>query len=416
MAGEFGTSEKALQALMRGEYMKPIAAMESRGIPVDMESHHWIAQNWQTIKADIVAQVNAEYGCFQGLSFSESLFRQYLETQSIQWPTLPSGRLKLDQGTFKEKARSFPQLETLRQARDALANMRKASLTIGHDGRNRCMLSPYSSKTGRNQPSSSKFIFGNASWRRFLVKPGPGMAILKIDYEQQEFGIAAALSGDGAMMEAYRSGDPYLAFAKQAGAIPAGGTKEAFKAIRDQYKQASLAVQYGMGEKSLAAALGLSEYKASRLIKAHKATYGRFWLFVDACLLAAQERGFIETNAGWRFYSRDAGRRTLQNWPVQATGADILRQACILLHREGFQLCAPVHDALILEIPVTGAEATTARVQSIMEAASAQVLRGFTIRTEAELFPYPGRYVDKRGAGFWAMLQARLEAAEGAAA
>ena len=34
----------------------------------------------------------------------------------------------------------------------------------------------------------------------------------------------AALSGDQLMMDAYRSGDPYLAFAKQAGAAPADAT------------------------------------------------------------------------------------------------------------------------------------------------------------------------------------------------
>jgi hypothetical protein len=396
------------QALWRGEYMKAVAAMECRGIPIDTASHEAIMANWQAIRADIVAEVNAEYGCFKGLSFNEALFADYLKAQQIQWPTLPSGRLRLDQDTFKDKARSFPQLETLRQARDALANMRKASIAIGHDGRNRCMLSPYSSKTGRNQPSSTAFIFGNASWRRFLVQAGPGMAILKIDYEQQEFGIAAALSQDRAMMEAYLSGDPYLAFAKQAGAIPADGTKEAFKVIRDQYKQAALAVQYGMGAKSLAAALGLSVYRAQRLIDAHRATYTRFWAFVEAAILVAHERGYMETRAGWRFYCRDAGVRTLQNWPIQATGGDILRLACIELHRAGFALCAPIHDALAIEISASGAEELAAQAQAIMEQASRDVLGGFTIRTEAEIFAYPGRYVDKRGAAFWELVQGKL--------
>jgi DNA polymerase I len=46
-----------------------------------------------------------------------------------------------------------------------------------------------------------------------------------IDWSQQEFGIAAALSGDIAMQAAYGSGDPYLDFAKQAGAVPRHATK-----------------------------------------------------------------------------------------------------------------------------------------------------------------------------------------------
>ena len=49
------------------------------------------------------------------------------------------------------------------------------------------------------------------------------------------------------MIAAYRSGDPYLAFAKQAGAVPPGATKQSHSAQRELFKQCVLAVQYGMG-------------------------------------------------------------------------------------------------------------------------------------------------------------------------
>ena len=81
--------------------------------------------------------------------------------------------------------------------------------------------SAFRSRTGRNQPSNSKFIFGPSVWLRGLIKPPPGHGVAYVDWRQQEFGIAAALSGDAAMQAAYLSGDPYLAFAKQAGAVPA---------------------------------------------------------------------------------------------------------------------------------------------------------------------------------------------------
>ena len=75
-----------------------------------------------------------------------------------------------------------------------------------------------------------------------------------VDWEQQEFAIAAALSVDRAMSAAYTSGDPYLAFAKQAGAVPPDATKASHKQQRDQFKVCALAVQYGMAERSLAQA------------------------------------------------------------------------------------------------------------------------------------------------------------------
>src|SRR6202008_4761107 len=93
------------------------------------------------------------------------------------------------------------------------------------DGRNATLLSAFRSRTGRNQPSNTKFIFGPSVWLRGLIKPPPGHAVAYVDWRQQEFGIAAALSGDVAMQAAYRSADPYLAFAKQAGAVPADATK-----------------------------------------------------------------------------------------------------------------------------------------------------------------------------------------------
>ena len=61
---------------------------------------------------------------------------------------------------------------------------------------------------------------------RGLIKPPPGYGVAYVDWKQQEFGIAAALSRDTAMQAAYQSGDPYLAFAKQAGAVPEHATKE----------------------------------------------------------------------------------------------------------------------------------------------------------------------------------------------
>jgi hypothetical protein len=63
--------------------------------------------------------------------------------------------------------------------------------------------------------------------------------------------VAAALSGDAAMQAAYQSGDPYLAFAKQANAVPENATKETHGPTRELFKQCGLAVQYGMEAQSL---------------------------------------------------------------------------------------------------------------------------------------------------------------------
>ena len=102
--------------------------------------------------------------------------------------------------------------------------MRLNELAVGRDGRNRTILSAFESRTGRNQPSNTKYIFGPSVWLRGLITPGHGVAY--IDWSRPEFGIAAALLGDTAMQAAYASGHPYLEFVKQAGAVPADATRK----------------------------------------------------------------------------------------------------------------------------------------------------------------------------------------------
>ena len=163
---------------------------------------------------------------FDGRTFKAERWAGWLARSGIPWPRLESGELALDDDTFREMARSHPDVALMRELRVSLSQLRLSDLAVGSDGRNRCLLSPFRAKTGRNQPSNSRFIFGPSTWLRGLIKPEPGRAVAYVDWSQQEFGIAASLSGDRAMMDAYRSGDPYLAFGKQAGRIPPDGTKK----------------------------------------------------------------------------------------------------------------------------------------------------------------------------------------------
>jgi hypothetical protein len=54
------------------------------------------------------------------------------------------------------------------------------------------------------------------------------------------------------MLDAYRSSDAYLAFAKQAQAVPADATKGGHANIRELYKRCALGVIFGMGAETLA--------------------------------------------------------------------------------------------------------------------------------------------------------------------
>jgi DNA polymerase-1 len=397
------------RALLRGRYMKAVARMEHAGIPLDTAVLERLQHEWASLQADLVAEVDATYGVYEGLHFCEDRFRRWLDLERIVWPVLESGHLALDKSTFKRMGTRFPQVEQLRQLRDVLAQLRKLRLKVGPDQRSRSMLSPFCSKTSRNQPSTTKFIFGLSAWSRNMIRPAPGQALAYVDWRQQEFGIAARLSKDEEMIGAYRSGDPYLAFAKQAGAVPQDATEKTHPQVREQFKQCSLAVQYCMGAESLAERLGVPLTKARALLLLHRKTYRKFWNWSDAAVDYANLHGEIHSAFGWHMrVTKETGERTLRNYPMQANGAEMLRLACCLLTEQGIRVCAPVHDALLVEAPVEEIQSAKETTQQAMAEASSFVLDGFPLRTESKIIVYPDRFQDQRGQKMWDLLMSHL--------
>ncbi|MBN1908503.1 MAG: DNA polymerase I, partial [Pirellulales bacterium] len=361
-----------------------------------------LRSNWEAIQDQLISSIDRDYGIFDGRTFKTDRFVAWLTRKGIAWPTLPTGSLDLSEDTFREMARSHAEVAPISQLRHALSQLRLSELAVGSDGRNRCLLSAFQARTGRNQPSNSKFIFGPSVWLRGLIQPPPGHAVAYLDYEQQEFGIAAALSKDEAMQAAYASGDPYLAFAKQAGAVPEDATKATHKHERDLFKACVLAVQYGMGAKSLAERIGQPECQARELLRLHQQTYPTYWKWSGAAVDHAMLWGWLHTVFGWRVHVEgDANARSLANFPMQGNGAEMLRLACCMATERGIKVCAPVHDALLIEATIDDIDRAVAETESIMAEASRIVLDGFELRTEAKVVRYPERYMDPRGERFW---------------
>jgi DNA polymerase-1 len=315
---------------------------------------------------------------------------------------LESGNLALDDDTFRQMARAYPAVAPLRELRSSLSELRLNDLAVGADHRNRTILSAFRSRTGRNQPSNTKFIFGPSVWLRGLIRPPPGYGVCYVDWAQQEHGIASALSGDQAMQAAYLSGDPYLTFAKQARAVPDDATKETHGSQRELFKQCALAVQYGMEARSLAMRIAQPEIVARDLLRAHRETYRRFWAWSDAAVDTAVLTGSLHTVYGWHVYvGENPNPRSLRNFPMQANGAEMLRVACCLATEQGVEICAPIHDAVLICAKLDRLDEDVARMRAAMAEASRAVLGGFELGTDAHVVRYPGRYMDKRGKTMW---------------
>jgi DNA polymerase-1 len=390
------------RALLRGRYMRAVAFMERNGVPIDVEKWPLLRDRWELIQDELIQKVNRNFGFYDGRTFKSDRFRDYLRTNDMSWPILPSGSLDMSKDTWSDMVGVYPQLLEVHYLRSMLSKMKLHDLAVGPDGRNRSMLSAFRSVTGRNQPSNSKFILGMSSWLRGLIQPPPGMALAYIDYSQQEIGIAAALSHDDKLIAAYQSGDAYLEFAKQAGAIPSDGTKKLHGKIREQFKQCMLAVQYGMGAESLAIRIGQSVFQARELLRMHQRTYSIYWAWSKGACDFARLFGYLPTVFGWNLHlATDVKDRTIQNFPMQANGAEMLRLACCLLTEAGVKACAPVHDAVLIEAPMEEIESAVAETQRLMEEASAEVLDGFRLRSDVKVIRHPDRFLDERGTSMW---------------
>jgi hypothetical protein len=90
------------------------------------------------------------------------------------------------------------------------------------------------------------------------------------------------------------------------------------------------------------------------------------------------------------------------NFPMQANGAEQLRLACCLATERGVEVCAPIHDAVLIGAPLELLEEHIAITKAAMAEASSIVLGGrLTLRSDHNTVRFPDRYIDGRGAKMW---------------
>jgi DNA polymerase-1 len=392
------------RALHRGDWSWVSALMEYRGVPINGPPFREIADpaTWNKLRDALVPELDRAgiYVLHNDGSYHLDFgrFDDYLDEQGIPWPRTEGGRLATDAKTFETMTKGHAELESLRQLKHIRDKMRVVELAVGRDDRNRTMLWPFKAKSGRTQPAASEWSFSPAVWMRNLIEPRPGMAIAYVDFSSMEFLIAAAKSNDPLMLHFYRN-DPYLSFAKHVGAAPLDATKKTHGPLRDRYKTGLLAIQYGVSEFTLAPKLAVSQLAARAMIGQHHELFSTYWRWTEDWLAWALDHGIMWTNMDWQCVVGDVELKTrsIINWPVQSIGGDILRVSCIWATKRGLKLCAPIHDAILVEAPIDKIDRNVALLQKIMARASAIVLGGHTLCTDATIVRYPDHYSDSRG-------------------
>src|SRR5262249_15609755 len=120
--------------------------------------------------------------------------------------------------------------------------------------------------------------------------------------------------------------------------------------------------------------------------------------------------GRLWTVFGWQVRTPPhPNARSLRNFPCQANGAEMLRLAMCLATERGVRVVAPVHDAILIEAPLRFLDEAVRQTRRAMDEASAAVLDGFVLRTDAKTVRHPDHYRDPRGETFWNVLLRVLE-------
>jgi DNA polymerase I-like protein with 3'-5' exonuclease and polymerase domains len=170
-----------------------------------------------------------------------------------------------------------------------------------------------------------------------------------------------------------------------------------------------------MGEDTLARWIGCLPCEARELLRLHRQTYPTFWRWSQATVDSAVLTGRTETVFAWPLHAgAEPNPRSLMNFPMQANGAEMLRLACCLATERGIRVCAPVHDALLIEAPLDEIRERVAELRACMREASRVVLGGaLELGSDAKVVRWPERYMDERGAVMRATVTRLIKPAEG---
>ncbi|MBR1849684.1 MAG: DNA polymerase I [Lachnospiraceae bacterium] len=209
----------------------------------------------------------------------------------------------------------------------------------------------------------------------FVAKPG--YLLVDADYSQIELRVLASLSGDQALIDAYRQDSDIhrLTASKVFHVAP----EEVTPLMRRNAKAVNFGIVYGISAFGLGQDLSISQKEAKEYIDAYFELYPGIKAYLDGCVEFAKEKGYTESLFGRRrpmdelkssnFMQRSFGERVAKNAPIQGTAADIIKIAMLhvakRLEKEGLEskLILQIHDELLVEAK----ESEVEQVQQILK-------------------------------------------------
>ncbi|MBT1174825.1 DNA polymerase I [Bifidobacterium sp. LC6] len=217
---------------------------------------------------------------------------------------------------------------------------------------------------------------------RSVFVPGEGFeSLMSCDYSQVELRIMADLSGDEALIEAFRSGADFHKYvASMVYQLP---VDQITSDQRTHVKAMSYGLAYGLSTFGLAQQLKIAPREADALKARYFETFGKVHDYLESLVSSARKKGYTETIFGRRRYfpalkstnrvARDAAERAALNAPIQGSAADIMKIAMIRAEQAlkdakvRSRIILQIHDELVVEIAPDEGEQVTELVKNAME-------------------------------------------------
>lgn len=211
-----------------------------------------------------------------------------------------------------------------------------------------------------------------------------GYKILAVDYSQIELRIIASISGDEAMIQAFRNNEDIHA-RTAAEIFGLDSLEEVDRDQRRKAKEVNFGIPYGVSAFGLAQRLGIPNKEGRAMIEAYFDRFPAIRDFINETIAFARDNGYVQTLSGRRRYVPDIhsrnpnirgfAERTAVNMPIQGTAADLIKMAMINIDRKltdrasGTRMLMQVHDELVFEVPENEVNDVSEMVREVMESA-----------------------------------------------
>lgn len=353
-----------------------LAAMEKAGVAVDRDQLEAMSAEFGAKAAELEGRIHALAGEEFNINSPRQLGRILFEKLGLPVGKRTKTGYSTDAGVLQDLSAEHEIAAVLLEYRQLIKLKTTyadglATLVDPDTGRLHTTLHQTVTATGRLssvEPNLQNIPIRMEAGRRIrkvFIPRDPANVLLTADYSQIELRILAHLSGDPALITAFRENqDIHVRTAAEVFGVP---LESVTPEMRNRAKAVNFGIIYGISDFGLARDLKLSRAEAREYIHKYFTRLPGVKDYIDTSIKSARERGYVTTALNRRrplpeLFSgnhtvQSFGERAAINTPIQGTAADIIKMAMVRIHAALREkklktlMILQVHDELIFDVP-----------------------------------------------------------------